>query len=41
MDVTYNYLTVFNVINFDNIAFVNDCEYGYCVIGVSSKSTQR
>ncbi|KAL4508076.1 hypothetical protein ABPG72_021449 [Tetrahymena utriculariae] len=41
MDVTYNYLTVFNVINYDNIAFVNDYQYGYCVIGVSSKSTQR
>ena len=41
MDVTYNYLTVFNIINSDNIAIVNDIEYGYCVIGVTSKNTLR
>lgn len=41
MDVTYNYLTVFNIVNYDTIVFVNDPEFGFSVVGVSSKATVR
>lgn len=39
MDVNYNYLTLFNICPNDNIAIVNDSQFGYAVIAVTTKIT--